>query len=75
MFLLLLGSVTVYWLLGEPREAFMLGAAIVFMIAITLVQERRTEPMAGDLPHDRHAPEAKINRSACDGWVMTIPGR
>ena len=43
MFLLLLACASVYWLLGEPRETMMLAAAIVFMMAITLVQEQRTE--------------------------------
>lgn len=43
MFLLLLACSGLYWLLGEPREAAMLGFAIVFMMAITLVQQQRTE--------------------------------
>ena len=71
MFLLLLGSVAVYWLLGEPREAIMLGAAIVFMIAITLVQERRTETALRAL-RAMAAPEVIAMR---DGVQVRVPHR
>ena len=43
MFLLLLGAVSVYLLLGDVREALILAASLIVMVAISVVQERRSE--------------------------------
>ncbi len=71
MFLLLLACAFVYWLLGEPREGMMLAVAIVFMMAITLIQEQRTETALAAL-RAMAAPEAIVLR---DGRETRVPAR
>ncbi len=43
MLLLLLGAASIYFVLGDPREAVTLLVFVVVMIGITLYQERKTE--------------------------------
>src|ERR1700693_2180067 len=43
MFLLLIGAASIYLVLGDLREALVLAASIVVIIAITIVQERKAE--------------------------------
>ncbi len=43
MFLLLLAAAGIYILLGETREAIALSTSLLVVIAITILQERRTE--------------------------------
>lgn len=71
MFLLLLACGGVYWLLGEPLDALMLGFAIAFMMGITIVQERRTENALASL-RTLAAPMATVLR---DGARLRIPSR
>ena len=71
MFLLLLACASVHWLLGEPRKAMMLAAAIVFMMVITLVQEQRTENALAAL-RAMSAPAVIVIR---DGEQLRIPSR
>jgi len=43
MFLLLVAGALIYLLLGDVREALILGASIVVVLAITVAQERKSE--------------------------------
>lgn len=76
MFLLLSACAFVYWLLGEPREGMMLAVAIVFMMAITFVQEHRTETALAAL-RVMSAPEAVVLRDGCEARIPArelVPG-
>jgi len=70
MFLLLIGAAAVYLLLGDMREALVLAASLVVVIAITVVQERRTERTLAAL-RDLSSPRALVIR---DGREVRIPG-
>jgi Ca2+-transporting ATPase len=70
MFLLLIGASTVYLLLGDVREALVLAASMVVIIAITIVQERRTE-RALEALRDLSSPRALVVR---DGRELRIAG-
>jgi P-type Ca2+ transporter type 2C len=70
MFLLLVATATVYLLLGDWREAIVLAASIVVILAITIVQERRTERALERL-RDLSSPRARVVR---DGSVVRIAG-
>src|SRR5690349_16792794 len=61
MFLLLLASTAIYLAFGDVREALTLGAFVVVVIAITVVQERRTE-RALDALRELSAPRATARR-------------
>jgi Ca2+-transporting ATPase len=71
MFLLLIGAAAVYLVLGDLREALVLAASIVVVIAITVVQERRTE-RALEALRDLSSPRALVVR---DGREVRIAGR
>ncbi len=71
MFGLLLGTVFIYFLLGDPKEAVMLLAMVAMVIGITLYQERRTEK-AVFLLKELSSPRAFVIR---DGVQQKIPGR
>ena len=71
MFLMLIGAATIYLLLGDLREALVLAASIVVVIAITVVQERRTERTLEAL-RDLSSPRALVIR---DGQEARIAGR
>ena len=70
MFLLLIGASTVYLLLGDLREALVLAASMAVVIAITVVQERRTERALAAL-RDLSSPRALVIR---DGREVRIAG-
>jgi len=71
MFVLLLSAAGVYLVLGDVREAVVLAASILIIIAITIVQERRTEHALARLK-DLSSPRALVIR---DGVERRIAGR
>lgn len=71
MFLLLLGSATLYLAFGDLREGLTLLGFVVVVITITVVQEGRTE-RALDALRDLSSPRAQVLR---DGVVRTVAAR
>jgi len=71
MFMLLLAAAGIYVVLGDVREASILAASIVIVIAITVVQQRRTEHALAAL-RDLSSPRALVIR---DGIEQRIAGR
>jgi Ca2+-transporting ATPase len=71
MFLLLIAAASIYLALGDLREALVLAASLVAVIAITVVQERRTERALEKL-RDLSSPRALVIR---DGEERRIAGR
>ncbi|HEX6557983.1 MAG TPA: cation-translocating P-type ATPase [Longimicrobiales bacterium] len=71
MFVLLVACGTLYLFLGEPREALLLLGFVFVVMAITIVQERRTE-RALDALRDLSSPRALVIR---DGERVRIAGR
>lgn len=71
MFLLLIAGGTLYFILGDPEEGLMLLGFVFVIIAITFVQERRTE-RALDALRDLSSPRALVVR---DNVARRIPGR
>ncbi|MFO0609964.1 MAG: cation-translocating P-type ATPase [Polyangiales bacterium] len=71
MFLLLLASAGLYLAFGDVREALTLLGFVVVVLAITIVQEGRTE-RALDALKDLSSPRAMVLR---DGHAVTVPGR
>jgi len=71
MFLLLIAAASIYIVLGDVREAIILAASIVVVIAITVLQERRTERALTRL-RDLSSPRALVIR---DGVERRIAGR
>jgi len=71
MFLLLLVCGAIYFFLGEAQEALMLFGFVVFIAAITLYQERKTERTLEAL-HDLSSPRALVIRG---GHQKRIAGR
>ncbi len=70
MFLLLVAGAGIYLLLGDVQEALFLGAAVVVVMLITIVQERRSE-RAVEALRDLASPRALVMR---DGEVRRIAG-
>ena len=70
MFLLLVAAAGIYMLLGDVREAAVLGASIVVVMAITVVQERKSE-RALEALRDLSSPRARVVRG---GAVHRIAG-
>ena len=70
MFMLLIAASTVYLVLGDLHEALVLAASMVVVVAITVVQERRTE-RAIEALRDLSSPRALVIR---DGREERIPG-
>jgi Ca2+-transporting ATPase len=70
MFSLLAAAGGVYLLIGEPREAAVLGASIVVVIAIAAAQERKAE-RALEALRELSSPRALVRR---DGALHRIPG-
>jgi Ca2+-transporting ATPase len=70
MFLLLVAGAAIYLLLGDVREALVLGASVVVVISITVVQERKAE-RALEALRDLSSPRALVLR---DGVPQRIPG-
>ena len=71
MFLLLLSCSLLYLLLGDLGEALLLSTAILFVMLITFVQERRTERTL-DALRDLSSPGALVVR---DGVPTRIAGK
>jgi Ca2+-transporting ATPase len=71
MFLLLIAAATIYFVFGDVQEALTLLGAVVVVLAITIVQEGRTEKSIAAL-RDLSSPRAQVIR---DGVVRTVPGR
>jgi len=71
MFLLLLASVVLCFILKDFTEGGMLLFFVLFIIGITIFQERKTE-RALDALKDLSAPRAVVIRS---GKQVTVPGR
>ena len=69
MLLLLVGAAVVYLLLGTPRDAAVLCASIVLVIALTVYQEGRSEHALQAL-RELAAPSARVFR---DGAAVSIP--
>ncbi len=71
MLLLLVCAGALYLALGEPRDAWTLGAFVGVVILITAVQERRAENALKAL-RDLSSPRARVLRA---GTTMQIPAR
>ncbi|MCF7220366.1 cation-translocating P-type ATPase [Marilutibacter chinensis] len=61
MLLLLLAAACVYLLLGDPREASLLAASVVLVIALTFHNERKSEDALQAL-RDLSSPRARVER-------------
>jgi Ca2+-transporting ATPase len=71
MFLLLLGAGAVYWVIGDAHEAMALLGFVVIIVAVTVLQERRTD-RALDTLRDLSSPRALVLRG---GVATRIAGR
>ena len=71
MFMLLVAATLIYLVLGDVREALVLGASIVVVVAISVAQERKAE-RALDALRDLSSPRALVIR---DGERTRIAGR
>jgi P-type Ca2+ transporter type 2C len=71
MILLLVLAGTIYFLLGEPKDAVMLAFSVIVVIAITFFQEKKTERTLEAL-RNLASPRALVIRG---GVHMRIPGR
>ena len=71
MFLMLVAAGTLYLFMGELGDALVLLGSVVIVMAITIVQERRTE-RALEALRDLSSPRALVVR---DGAHRRIPGR
>jgi Ca2+-transporting ATPase len=71
MFLLLLGAGAIYLLMGDGHEAAILLGFVFVIMAVTILQERRSEK-ALDALRDLSSPRALVMR---DGQAVRIPGR
>lgn len=70
MFLLLLGAGAIYFAMGDPHEALILLGFVVVIMAVTILQERRTESVLSAL-RDLSSPRALAVR---DGLPIRIAG-
>jgi Ca2+-transporting ATPase len=71
MFLMLVAAGSLYLLMGEPTDALMLLGFVFVVMAITIIQERRTE-RALEALRDLSSPRALVIR---DGVRRRIAGR
>jgi len=71
MFALLLGGALVYLLVGEPIDALLLGLFATLSVAISIVQESRSERILESL-RELASPRALVVR---DGQAQRISGR
>ena len=71
MLLLLVVAAVLYLLLGEARDAAILGASVLLVIALTLYQELRSERALQAL-RDLSSPRARVLR---DGIERIVPAR
>jgi Ca2+-transporting ATPase len=63
MFLLLFGTATIYFLLGEPRDGFIMLGFVAFMSGINLFQEWRTDRTLQALK-DLSSPQIRVIRNS-----------
>ena len=70
MFLLLAAAAAIYLVLGDVREALVLAASVLMILAITAVQQRKTE-RALEALRDLSSPRATVLR---DGVAQRIAG-
>jgi Ca2+-transporting ATPase len=70
MIFLMVGAVAVYLVVGDVREALVLGASLAVLVAITVVQQRKTE-RALEALRDLSSPRALVVR---DGREQRIAG-
>ena len=70
MIALLVGTGVLYALIGDASEAITLGASVVFIVGLTLIQEWKTERAVSALK-DLTSPRAQVIR---DGESLRIPG-
>jgi Ca2+-transporting ATPase len=71
MFILLILSSAIYFLIGDLQEAIFLLLSLLVIVAITIYQERKTEHALEAL-RDLSSPRALVIR---DGKRLRIPGR
>jgi Ca2+-transporting ATPase len=71
MFLLLIGAIGIYVVLGDVREALILGASLLVVVVIAIYQQHRTE-RALEALRDLSSPRALVIR---DGTEQRIAGR
>ncbi|MFZ2025073.1 MAG: cation-translocating P-type ATPase [Microgenomates group bacterium] len=71
MIFLLICAGTVYFLLGEPKDAIALAISVVFLVGITFLQEKKTEKTLQAL-RNLASPRALVIR---DGERIRISGR
>jgi Ca2+-transporting ATPase len=71
MFLLLLAAGGIYFAMGDGHEAAILLGFVAIIMAVTILQEQRTEKALEAL-HDLSSPRAIVIR---DGEAVRIPGR
>jgi len=71
MFLLLIASAIVYFILGDVRESLVLSLSVIIIFTITIFQERKTE-RALDALRDLSSPRALVLR---DGQEQRVGGR
>ena len=71
MFLLLLGAGAIYLTMGNAHEALILLGFVVVIMAITVLQERRTDQALNAL-RDLSSPRALVLRG---GVAQRVPGR
>ncbi len=71
MLLLLVAAAVLYLLLGDARDAAILGASVLLVIALTLYQELRSERALQAL-RDLSSPRARVLR---DGVERMMPAR
>ncbi len=70
MLLLLAGAAGIYLLLGDVHEALVLGVSVLVVMAITVIQERKSE-RALEALRDLSSPRAHVIR---DGLAQRIAG-
>jgi Ca2+-transporting ATPase len=71
MLLLLVAAAVLYLLLGDARDAAILGASVLAVVALTLYQEVRSEHALQAL-RDLSSPRARVLR---DGLLRVLPAR
>jgi Ca2+-transporting ATPase len=71
MFLLLCAAVALYVVLGDMRDALVLSASLLVVVAITVLQEQRADRALAAL-RDLSSPRAAVVR---DGELQRIAGR
>jgi Ca2+-transporting ATPase len=71
MFLMLVAGGVLYLVMGEPRDALMLLGFVVVVMAITIIQERRTE-RALEALRDLSSPRALVIRGGVQRRIAGI---